>query len=117
MNPVEAWKTVVLERYAQFDGRAARPEFWWFALANFIVAVALVILIQVSGIFWLLYVAYVLGVIIPSIAVAVRRLHDTDKSGWWYLIALVPFVGGLILLILLCLEGTPGPNQYGAGPA
>ena len=114
---VDAWKTVVLERFMKWDGRAGRPEFWWFALANFIVVVVLVILAQVSSLFYVLYVIYGLGVLLPEIGVAIRRLQDTDKSGWWILLAFVPFVGGLILLVFFCLEGTPGPNRYGEAPA
>jgi len=107
------WKLVVLERYAKFDGRAGRAEFWWFALANFLVIVALAILVAVSNIFWVLYIGYALAVIVPSIAVAIRRLHDTNKSGWWLLIGIIPF-GGLVLLVFYILEGTAGPNDHGA---
>ena len=110
---VDAWRTVVLERFMKFDGRASRPEFWWFALANFIVTVVLFVLGQASSLFYVLYVIYGLGVLLPSIGVAIRRLQDTDKSGWWILIVFVPFVGSIILLVLLCIEGTPGPNRYG----
>jgi len=115
MNPVEAWKAVVLERYAKFDGRAARPEFWWFYVANIIAAIVLVILTQISSIFWVLYAVYFLAIIIPSIAVAIRRLHDSDKSGWWLLITFIPF-GSIVLIVFWCLAGTPGPNKFGAGP-
>lgn len=113
MALIENWKLVVLERYAKFDGRAGRGEFWWFALANVIVAIALAILIAITNFFVILYIGYVIAVIIPSIAVAIRRLHDTDKSGWWLLIGLIPF-GGIVLLVFYILEGTAGPNQYGA---
>jgi uncharacterized membrane protein YhaH (DUF805 family) len=114
---VDAWKTVVMERYAKFEGRAARGEFWWFVLTNLIVVIVLAVLAGIASIFWILYVIYALGVIIPSLAVGVRRLHDGGRSGWWYLIALVPFVGGIILLVMFVLEGTPGPNQYGEAAA
>lgn len=116
MPLIENWKLVVLERYAKFDGRAGRAEFWWFALANFLVLVVLGILIQISSIFVLLYIVYGLALIVPSIAVAIRRLHDTDKSGWMLLLGLIPFVGAIILLVFYILEGTNGPNNYGAGP-
>jgi uncharacterized membrane protein YhaH (DUF805 family) len=113
-NPlVNYWKTVVLENYANFQGRARRAEYWWFALANFIAILVLVVLVAVAKIFWVLYVIYLLALIVPGIAVTIRRLHDTDKSGWWWLIALVPFVGGLILLVLLCIDSTRGTNQWG----
>ena len=113
MALIENWKLVVLERYAKFDGRAGRGEFWWFVLANFLVFIVLAILIQISGIFWLLYIGYALALIVPSIAVAIRRLHDTNKSGWWLLIGLIPF-GGIVLLVFYILEGTNGPNNFGA---
>ncbi len=116
MPIIENWKLVVLERYAKFDGRAGRAEFWWFVLANIVVYVALAILAQVSSIFFLLYVVYALAMLVPNIAVGIRRLHDTDKSGLLLLLVLVPFIGGVILLVLCAMEGTQGPNQYGPAP-
>jgi len=115
MPIIENWKLVVLQSYAKFDGRAGRGEYWWFALANIVVYVALSILTQISGIFSLLFFIYALAVFVPSIAVAIRRLHDTDKSGWLLLIGLIPFVGAIILLVFVIQEGTSGPNQYGPG--
>ena len=113
-NPlVGYWKQVVLERYAQFTGRARRAEYWWFTLSTVIIAVVFTVLGQASSIFSILYLIYVLAVLVPGIAVTIRRLHDTDKSGWWILIALVPFVGGIILIVLLCIDSTRGQNQYG----
>ena len=114
MPIIENWKLVVLQRYAKFDGRAGRGEFWWFALANIIVYFALIILAQISGLFMVVYFLYALAMIVPSIAVGIRRLHDTDKTGWMILIGLVPFVGFIILLVFYIQEGTSGPNQYGA---
>jgi uncharacterized membrane protein YhaH (DUF805 family) len=116
MPMIENWKLVVLERYAKFDGRAGRAEFWWFALANLVIYTALVILTQISGIFLVLYIVFALAMLVPSLAVAIRRLHDTDKSGWLILLGLIPLVGFIILLVFYIQEGTPGPNQYGAGP-
>jgi uncharacterized membrane protein YhaH (DUF805 family) len=114
-NPlVGYWKRVILERYAQFTGRAGRAEFWWYFLANIIVYIVLNILIAISSIFWVLYVIYALAVLIPGIAVGIRRLHDTDKSGWWLLISLIPLVGIIVLIVFWATEGTPGPNRYGA---
>ena len=116
-NPlVEYWKKVVLENYANFQGRARRAEFWWFTLVNIIAAVVLSILIQVSGIFWVLYAIYVIGLIVPSIAVAVRRLHDTDKSAWYLLIYLIPFVGWIVMIVFYATDSTRGTNQYGVSP-
>ena len=116
MPIIENWKLVVLQRYAKFDGRAGRAEFWWFALANFVAYIALAILAQISSILLILYVVYAIAVFVPSIAVAIRRLHDTDKSGWMLLLGLIPFVGFIILLVFYIQEGTAGPNKYGAGP-
>jgi uncharacterized membrane protein YhaH (DUF805 family) len=116
MPIIENWKLVVLERFAKFDGRAGRAEFWWFVLANVIVYVALGILAQISGIFLILYFLYGIAMIVPSIAVAIRRLHDTDKSGWFLLIGLIPLVGAIILLVFYALEGNNGQNMYGPGP-
>jgi uncharacterized membrane protein YhaH (DUF805 family) len=116
MPLIENWKLVVLQRYAKFDGRAGRAEFWWYVLANFIVLIALSILAGAADIFWILYVVYGIGTFIPSLAVAIRRLHDTDKSGWFILLGLIPLVGFIILIVFYATEGTAGPNQYGAGP-
>jgi uncharacterized membrane protein YhaH (DUF805 family) len=114
MDMINIWKTVVLERYAKFDGRAGRAEFWWFVLANLLVYVVIAILMAISSIFIILYIGYALAVIVPSIALAIRRLHDTDKSGWFLLIGLIPFVGWIILLVFYIMEGTSGPNSFGA---
>ncbi|HSL73965.1 MAG TPA: DUF805 domain-containing protein [Ilumatobacteraceae bacterium] len=110
---IETWKLVVLQRYAKFDGRASRAEFWWFVLANFIVFVALSILGEIASVFSILYFVYAVGTFIPSLAVAIRRLHDTDKSGWMLLLALIPIVGFIILIVFYATEGTNGPNKYG----
>jgi uncharacterized membrane protein YhaH (DUF805 family) len=122
MPIIENWKLVVLERYAKFDGRAGRAEFWWYVLANIILNVAVWILVGIGFaiatglgvVLILLASALYLALIVPSIAVAIRRLHDTDKSGWFLLVGLIPFVGGIILLVFYIQEGTAGPNQYGA---
>lgn len=123
MQMVDIWKTVVLQRYAKFDGRAGREEFWWFALATWLLYFVGWI---VAGILWsvataLGVIAFIimfglsLALIVPSIALAIRRLHDTNKSGWWLLIGLIPF-GGIVLIVFYILEGTSGPNDHGAAP-
>ena len=113
-NPlIGYWKQVVLERYAQFTGRARRAEYWWFALASLIIGVVLSVLGAASSIFNIVYFIYALAVLVPSIAVGIRRLHDTDKSGWWLLIALVPFVGFIILIVFFAMDSTRGTNQWG----
>ena len=115
MHMIDIWKTVMTQRFAKFDGRAGREEFWWFVLANVLVFIVLAILVAISDIFWILYIGYAIAVIVPSIALAIRRLHDTNKSGWWLLIGLIPF-GGIVLLVFYILEGTNGPNDHGAAP-
>jgi uncharacterized membrane protein YhaH (DUF805 family) len=116
-NPlINYWKKVVLENYANFEGRARRAEFWWYALANIIIGIVFNILIAISGIFWVLDIIYGLAVLIPGIAVGIRRLHDTDKSGWWLLIGLVPFVGIIVLIVFFATEGSRPANQWGQSP-
>jgi uncharacterized membrane protein YhaH (DUF805 family) len=113
-NPlVSYWKKVVLENYANFEGRARRSEYWWFTLANVVVFVALFILGAISNVFLILLFVYWLALLVPSIAVAVRRLHDTDKAWYFILLGFVPFVGGIILLVLMVLDSTSGANQWG----
>jgi uncharacterized membrane protein YhaH (DUF805 family) len=107
------WKVVVLQRYAQFVGRAGRPEFWWFELSSFIIITVLSTLAYASVVFSVIGGFYALAVLTPGIAVAVRRLHDTGRSGWWLLLMLVPLVGFIVLLVFFVSEGTPGTNQYG----
>jgi uncharacterized membrane protein YhaH (DUF805 family) len=116
---INAFKLVVLERYAQFEGRAGRAEYWWYFLAQFLLLLVLAILAGAADVFYVLYALVGLALFIPSLAVAIRRLHDTSRSGWWVLIGFVPFVGWIILIVLLAAQPTPGPNEYGvtaAGP-
>jgi uncharacterized membrane protein YhaH (DUF805 family) len=107
--------------YASFSGRARRREYWFFALYVYIVYAILfglafaVAAATESGIAIVLPILWMLGHIVPILAVSVRRLHDTDKSGWFFLLSFVPF-GGIVLLVFFCIEGTPGPNQFGPNP-
>ena len=110
MSPIEAISSV-LNKYATFDGRAARSEFWWWWCANIIMNV----LISSTGNHNVL-VVYWLGVFIPNLAVTVRRHHDGNRSGWWILLGLIPLIGPLILLFLYIKKGTDGPNEYGPDP-
>ena len=98
-----------------FDGRARRKEYWFFILFNVIIALVLGFIDGLIGI-QILSGIYFLAVLIPGIAVAIRRLHDTDRSRWWLLIAFVPLIGAIIVLVLMVLEGTPGGNKYGPNP-
>lgn len=112
-----AWKRVVVERYAQFFGRAGGAEFWWFFLANLIAAAILSYLGRVvSTVFLYPYLLYVVAVIVPGFAVSVRRLHDIGRSGWWILIGLVPVVGVIVLFVFHVMAGDPGINAYGPTP-
>jgi uncharacterized membrane protein YhaH (DUF805 family) len=124
MELKEAFLKVVRDNYANFEGRARRKEYWMYVLAEFVLILALCI---VGGIFYMISSTLgslifgilsllSLALIIPGLAVTVRRLHDTNKSGWFILVALIPFVGGLYLLYLEILEGDKGPNQYGPDP-
>ena len=117
-----SWYLQALKKYAVFSGRSRRMEYWYFVLFNIIVSIVLGVidgLLGTSGSYagaGLLSGIYGLAVLIPSLAVTVRRLHDTDRTGWWILIALVPLIGVIVLLVFALLEGTPGDNQYGPNP-
>ncbi|MEU3465539.1 DUF805 domain-containing protein [Streptomyces sp. NPDC006733] len=106
----------VLKQYTNFAGRARRQEYWMFALFHFIIIVVLVVLDRIIGSYPLLYALYTLATFLPTLAVTVRRLHDTGKSGWMALLGLIPCVGGIILIVFAATEGTPGDNQYGPNP-
>jgi len=113
---IEAWKN-----YANFQGRARRKAYWMFVLFNIIALVLLGIISNLIGLggqdgYSILTGLYSLAVILPGLALAVRRLHDTGRSGWWMLIALLPLVGGIVLLVFFLLDGQPGENQYGPNP-
>ncbi|HQR59857.1 MAG TPA: DUF805 domain-containing protein [Methylophilaceae bacterium] len=109
MNFGDAIKTC-FSKYADFSGRAKRPEFWWFVLFLFLVSLVLGL---VSNTVSLLFS---LGTLIPSLAVGARRLHDTNRSGWWQLIGLIPVIGWIVLIVFCAQEGESGDNQYGATP-
>jgi uncharacterized membrane protein YhaH (DUF805 family) len=126
---------VLKHHYADFNGRARRKEYWMFQLFNMLVYL---VLSAIAGIgagllsiafpgessqpspipftVFVLPAAYLLAVIVPTIALIVRRFHDQDKSGWFTLLGLIPSAGGIILLVFMCLDGTPGPNRYGHSP-
>ena len=111
-----------LKKYTVFSGRARRSEYWFFTLFNFIfmlVAMGLDNLLNFTFMelpYGFLYFGYALLMIIPGISVFVRRMHDINKSGWWYFIALIPIIGGIWLLVLCLTEGTHGDNEYGPDP-
>lgn len=111
----------VLKKFAQFDGRSRRAEYWYFVLFNLIISFGLTFIgnmvfgsgstaaSALSGI-------YSLGVLIPAIAVGIRRLHDTGRSGWWLLIALIPLIGAIVLLVFMVQDSESGTNAYGGNP-
>jgi len=108
---------VVKENYANFEGRARRSEYWYFALFNFIISSVLQVVDYAIGTdIGILGSIYSLAVLVPSIAVLVRRLHDTGKSGWYALLLFLVVIGWIWLLVLTCTEGDHGPNEYGADP-
>lgn len=112
----------VFSNYTNFSGRARRSEYWYFTLFNIIVSMVLSLLMRLTagsfmfGLFRLVEVVFSLAVLIPGLAVAWRRLHDIGRSGAWYLLILVPFVGVIILIVWLCRDSQPDANQYGPCP-
>jgi uncharacterized membrane protein YhaH (DUF805 family) len=110
------WYLEVLRKYAVFSGRARRKEYWYFVLIHHTIIMILDSIGKDLNPVAILVGIYGLAVMIPYLAVAVRRLHDTDHSGWWLFIALIPFIGFIILLIFLVRDSDPNTNQYGANP-
>lgn len=116
------WYLKVLKQYADFNGRARRKEYWMFFLFNMIFAIVAMLLDNLLGFaiegvgYGPLYGLYVLAMLIPGLAVGVRRLHDVGKSGWMMFIGLIPIVGGIWLLVLMATDGNPGENEYGLNP-
>jgi uncharacterized membrane protein YhaH (DUF805 family) len=116
------WYLEVLKKYAVFSGRARRKEYWFFVLFNILISIALGVIDNLTGTYdakagvGLLGGLYSLGVLIPALAVSVRRLHDTNRSGWWLLIALIPLIGAIVLLVFMVQDSDPGSNEYGPNP-
>lgn len=123
------WYLEALRRYSQFDGRARRKEFWHFQLFNAMVFISLILLDigfassassserdGMAAVMLIPVYLYWFVILVPSLAVLIRRLHDIGRTGWWALLSLVPGVGGLVLLILTCLDSEPGPNAFGPNP-
>jgi uncharacterized membrane protein YhaH (DUF805 family) len=117
----------VLKKYSDFSGRACRKEFWYFWGINIIISFVHIvntvlmdivpgILETVLGFVNIIISVYFIAILIPTIAVAVRRLHDINKSGIWFLINFIPFIGGIIFLVLLAQEGNPDVNEFGVSP-
>ena len=116
------WYLTVLKKYADFSGRARRKEYWMFVLFNILFSIVATGLDYLLGTVWedagigLFTILYALAIILPALAVAVRRLHDIGKSGWWLFITFVPLVGSIWYLVLLATDSQPGENEYGPNP-
>ncbi len=104
----------VLGQYATFSGRASRAEYWWYSLASAVSLIALSYLLGGSRLGAVLIIMVDLALLVPGLAVTVRRLHDTGRSGGWIFVALVPFAGAIVLIVMMALRGEPGDNGYGA---
>jgi uncharacterized membrane protein YhaH (DUF805 family) len=115
--PVDFKSAVQLQfqNVTTFTGRAAPSAYWWYALALFIVSFVLEIIVKASGSAALAVLVLIVSIVLglSGLSLAVRRLHDTDKPGWWLLLCLIPFIGGLVVLVFLILPGTPAPNRFG----
>lgn len=116
------WYLLAFQKYADFSTRSRRSEYWYFTLFN---VLAVFVLAMVGGMIsevigsevgLIPLFIYYFGVLIPSLAVGVRRLHDTGRSGWWLLISLVPLIGSIVLLVFYCEDSNPGPNKWGPNP-
>ncbi len=109
------WYIAALKKYAIFNGRSRRTEYWMFILFNLLIAITIAMLETATGVVGLSLI-YGLAMLIPGFSVTIRRLHDTDRSGWWLLISLVPLIGWIIFLIFMVLEGKPERNRFGPDP-
>lgn len=116
------WYLAVLKKYAVFSGRAQRSEYWYFILFNLIFSIVLAVVDGLTGSFseeagmGLLGGVYALAVFLPTLAVSVRRLHDTGRNGWWMLIVFVPIIGFIVLLVFMVSDSKPEENEYGPSP-
>ena len=121
MTPID-WATLPLKKYTDFSGRAPRAEYWWFYLLIIIVYVVAMIVDSILGTdqavgpYGIVMAISMLALLVPSLAAGVRRLHDTERSGWWLLIAFIPLIGVIVLLVFFVSGGTAGPNEYGEDP-
>ena len=109
------WYIKCLKQYVDFSGRASRTEFWMFALFNFLISLVLAIIDVVVGLGFLQPI-YALAVLLPALAVSVRRLHDTGRAGWWLLLILLPLIGPIILIVFWVQDSNPGDNGFGPNP-
>ena len=117
-----SWWLTCMKKYVDFSGRARRTEYWMFVLFNIIFAIVALVLDNILGTaseelgYGLLYSLFSLAIVLPTLAVTVRRLHDVGKSGWWIFISLIPLIGGIWLFVLTVTDSQPGENEYGPNP-
>jgi uncharacterized membrane protein YhaH (DUF805 family) len=116
MEPINWFMKVVTQHYFDFNGRAHRAEFWWYVLVVIIVSVILNVIDGIIHTGGILGGLWSLAMLLPNLGVAVRRLHDINRSGWWILIAFVPIVGAILLIYWYAQPGTSGANQFGPDP-
>jgi uncharacterized membrane protein YhaH (DUF805 family) len=109
------WYQEALRKYADFSTRSRRREYWMFLLWNFVISIVLGAIGGLIGLRWISYV-YAIFVFVPGIAVSVRRLHDTGRSGWWLLLTFIPIIGWLVLLFFYVQDSAAGDNEYGSNP-
>ena len=118
MRMVSAFKNVVMNNYANFDGRLGRAEFWWFYLMDTLIAVAIAVvtamIFQSAKAVYIAVGAYSVILLLPMLSAEVRRLHDIGLSGWWLLVALIPYLGGLMILIFLVMPPKPTGERFGS---
>jgi uncharacterized membrane protein YhaH (DUF805 family) len=110
------WYIRVLKNYVGFEGRARRKEYWMFVLFSIIVSIVLSIIQSILRLEAVLTSLYSLAVLLPSLAVGARRLHDTGRSGWWLLISLIPLIGSIILIVFMCQDSESNANRFGPNP-
>ncbi|WP_391207646.1 DUF805 domain-containing protein [Psychrobacillus sp. L4] len=110
------WYLKALKNYVGFKGRARRKEYWMFILFDIIISIVFAIVESIAGLSSLLTGLYSLVTLLPALAVTVRRLHDTGRSGWWFLLNLIPLVGPIIVLVFTCQDGQNSENKYGTNP-
>ncbi|MBD8068616.1 DUF805 domain-containing protein [Bacillus sp. PS06] len=110
------WYLKVVKNYVGFDGRARRTEYWMFILFNFLIGLVLSLVEMLLDMPEILSGLYSLFILLPSLAVLIRRLHDTGRSGWWFFISFVPLIGVIILIVFTCLDSQDGENKYGPNP-
>jgi uncharacterized membrane protein YhaH (DUF805 family) len=110
------WYVQAFRKYSEFNGRASRSEYWYFVLINALVIMGFILLDLLFTSYGILSIVYCVAAIIPAFAVTVRRLHDTNRSGWNILLGLIPIIGGIIVLVFLLQESSFGENRYGGYP-